>query len=59
MGEDRRRIRTGHGPSNAAALNNLALTLLLSQRPGETVPNARTYYVGNRDEELQLLLAPG
>ena len=58
LGEDRSRIRTGHGPSNAAALNNLALALLLSHRPGETVPNAQTYYVGNRDEALQLLLTP-
>ena len=32
LGEDASRIRTGHGPSNAAALNNLALALLLSQR---------------------------
>ena len=28
LGEDSSRIRTGHGPSNAAALNNLALALL-------------------------------
>ena len=59
LGEDSSRIRTGHGPSNAAALNNLALTLLLSQRPDDTVPNAQTYYAGNRDEALQLLLNPG
>ena len=59
FGEDSSRIRTGHGPSNAAALNNLALALLLSQRPQDTVPEAQTYYVGNRDEALQLLLTPG
>ena len=59
LGEDASRIRTGHGPSNAAALNNLALALLLSQRPDDTVPNAQTYYAGNRDEALQLLLHPG
>jgi len=58
LGEDRSRIRTGHGPSNAAALNNLALALLLSQRPQDTVPDAQTYYAGNRDEALQLLLTP-
>ena len=59
FGEDSSRIRTGHGPSNAAALNNLALALLLSQRPQDTVPEAQTYYAGNRDEALQLLLTPG
>ena len=59
LGGDSSRIRTGHGPSNAAALNNLALALLLSQRPDDTVPNAQTYYAGNRDEALQLLLNPG
>ena len=59
LGEDRSRIRTGHGPSNAAALNNLALALLLSQRPQDTVPDAQTYYAGNRDEALQVLLHPG
>jgi len=36
----------------------LTLALLLSQRPGETVPTAQTYYAGNRDEALQLLLTP-
>ena len=51
-------MRTGHGPANAAALNNLALALRLSNRPFETVPEAQTYYAGNRDEALQLLLAP-
>ena len=56
--EDSSRVRTGHGPANAAALNNLALALLLSQRPFETVPEAQIYYAGNRDEALQLLLAP-
>lgn len=58
-GEDSSGIRTGHGLSTATALNNLALALLLSQRPDDTVPNAQTYYVGNRDEALQLLLNPG
>ena len=58
LGEDRSRIRTGHGPSNAAALNNLALALLLSQRPQDTVPHAQTYYVGNRDEAVDLILTP-
>ncbi len=56
--EDSSRVRTGHGPANAAALNNLALALLLSQRPFETVPEAQIYYAGNRDEALQLLLDP-
>ena len=31
-GEDRSRVRTGHGPANSAALNNLALALILSRR---------------------------
>ena len=57
--EDSSRVRTGHGPANAAALNNLALALLLPQRQFATVPEAQTYYAGNRDEALQLLLAPG
>ena len=55
--EDISRVCTGDGPANAAALNNLALALLLSQRPFETVPEAQIYYAGNRDEALQLLLA--
>ncbi|MCY4188149.1 MAG: transposase [Bryobacterales bacterium] len=58
LGEDRSRIRTGHGPANASALNNLALALLRSQRPQDTLPHAQTYYAGNRDEALQLLLHP-
>ena len=57
--EDSSRVRTGHGPANAAALNNLALALLLPQRQFATVPEAQTYYAGNRNEALQLLLAPG
>ncbi len=31
FGEAASRVRTGHGPANNAALNNLALALLLSQ----------------------------
>ena len=38
---------------------NTPLALLLSKRPDDTVPNAQTYYAGNRDEALQLLLNPG
>ncbi len=58
LDEDSSRIRTGHGPANAAALNNLALALLRSQRPQDTLPHAQIYYAGNRDEALQLLLRP-
>ncbi|MCY4188764.1 MAG: hypothetical protein OXD30_09800 [Bryobacterales bacterium] len=40
----------------AATLSNLALALLLSQRPQDTLPHAQVYYAGNHDEALQLLL---
>ena len=59
FGEDSSRIRTGHGPSNAAALNNLALALLLSQRQFETVPEAQTHFMANREEAIRLLLQSG
>ena len=42
----------------AATLNNLALALLLSQRPQNTLPHAQVYYAGNHDETLQPLLRP-
>ena len=58
FGEDASRVRTGHGPANNAALNNLALALLLAQRQFQTVPEAQIYYAGNREEALQLLLRP-
>ena len=54
--EDASRVRTGHGPANNAALNNLALALLLSQPQFETVPEAQIYSAGNRAKALQLLL---
>ena len=57
--EDSSRVRTGHGPANAAALNNLALALLLPQRQFTTVPEAQIYYAGNAAEAVQLLLEPG
>ena len=57
--EDYSRVRTGHGPANAAALNNLALALLLPQRQFTTVPEAQIYYAGNAAEAVQLLLEPG
>ena len=59
FGEDDSRVRTGHGPANAAALNNLTLALLLPKRQFATVPEAQTYYSGNREEALQLLLDSG
>ena len=43
---DSSRVRTGHGPAYAAALNNLALALLLPQRQFATVPETQTYYTG-------------
>lgn len=55
--EDNSRVRTGHGPANSAALNNLALALLLTQRQFATLPDAQEHYQGNRDEAVQLLLA--
>lgn len=57
FGEDASRVRTSHGPSNATALKNLALALLQPQQLG-TLPEAQTYYGGNRAEALQLLLEP-
>ena len=59
FGEDSSRVRTGHGPANSAALNNLALALLLPQRQFATVPEAQAYYAGNRAAALELLLASG
>ena len=54
--EDKRRVRTGHGPAISATLNNLALALILSKPPeGETVPQALTYYGGNRDKAIEPL----
>ena len=58
FGEDSSRV-PGHGPANSAALNNLALALLLPQRQFATVPEAQAYYAGNRAAALELLLASG
>ncbi len=57
FGEAASRVRTGHGPANNAALNNLALALLLSQPQFETVPEAQIYSAGNRAKALQLRLS--
>ena len=55
LGEDRSHIRTGHGPANNAALNNLALALLV--RSGPTVPLAQSHFCACRDEALEALQA--
>ena len=57
FGEAASRVRTGPGPANNAALNNLALALLLSQPQFETVPEAQIYSAGNRAKALQLRLS--
>lgn len=59
FGEDASRVRTGHGPANNAALNNVALALLLSQPQFEAVPQAQIYYAGHSAEALQLVLGTG
>ena len=58
LGEDRSRIRTGHGPAVNAALNNLVTALTLSK--GETDPPAALITLGqNRSEAAGRLLRPG
>ena len=57
MGEDASHIRTGHGPANNAALNNLALALLVRSGRGPTVPLAQSHFCACRDEALEALQA--
>lgn len=57
FGEDSNRVRTAHGPASSAALNNLALALILPQQRG-TVPEAQIHFAANREKVLQLPLAP-
>ena len=57
LGEDRSHIRTGHGPANHAALNNLALALLVRSGRGPTVPLAQSHFCACRDEALEALQA--
>ena len=52
--EDASRMRTGHAPANNAALNNLALAIVVLQRePGETVPETLTRLTVRRERALQ------
>ena len=49
--EDASRMRTGHAPANNAALNNLALAIVVLRRePGETVPETLTRLTVRREE---------
>ena len=57
LGEGRSRIRTGHGPANHAALNNLVLALLLRSARGATVPPAQSHFCARRHEALEALQA--
>ena len=53
LGEDHSRIRTGHGSANNAALNNLALALLVRSGRGAMVPLAQSHFCACRDEALE------
>ena len=57
MGEDDSHIWTGHGPANNAALNNLALALLVRSGRGPTVPLAQSHFCACRDEALEAMQA--
>ncbi|MDE0626338.1 MAG: hypothetical protein OXH99_08070 [Bryobacterales bacterium] len=59
FGEENSRMRTGQGLSNTAALDSLALALLLSRWQFETVPEPQSFFMGNRDEAIQLVLRSG
>ena len=59
--EDRSHIRTGHGPANNAALNNLTLALIKysikSDDEDQTIGERMAHYVANREAALEALLA--
>ena len=54
--EDASRIRTGHGPANNAALNNLALALIKRSGKFATVPEGMAYSTANRAAALEAML---
>ena len=57
--EDASRMHTGHAPANNAALNNLALAIVVLRRePGETVPETLTRLTVRRDRALEVILRP-
>jgi predicted transposase YbfD/YdcC len=57
--EDASRMRTGHAPANNAALNNLALAIVVLRRePGETVPETLTRLTVRRERALEVILSP-
>ena len=59
LGEDDSRMRTGHAPANNAALNNLALAIVVLRRePGETVPETLTRLTTRRERALEVILSP-
>ena len=52
-------MRTGHAPANNAALNNLALAIVVLRRePGETVPETLTRLTVRRERALEVILSP-
>ena len=55
--EDRSRIRTGHGPANNAALNNLVLALIKRSGKFATVPDGMAHYRADRAAALEALLS--
>ena len=55
--EDASRIHTGHAPANNAALNNLALAIVVLRREaGETVPETLTRLTVRRERALEVIL---
>ena len=59
--EDDSQIRTGHGPANNAALNNLTLALIKysaeRRDKDKTIGERMAHYVANREAALEALLA--
>ncbi len=58
FGEDSSRICTGWGPASNAALNNLALAIVLRRKARGTVPQALTRFSVRREEALAAILQP-
>ncbi len=56
--EDACLTRTGHGPSNRAMCNNIALALIFNQSRFESVPQALRHFNLNRKEAFAALFSP-
>ena len=57
-GEDSSRLRTGWAPAANAALNNLALAVVLRRKECDSVPASLTYFSVRREEALEAILQP-